>query len=372
VTARQWLCALGVVVAACGRSSSPPAADPSRSGEESGPTVDAVRVVAQPLDVVQQLPGEIAPYLSVAIYARVAAFVEEVDVDRGSVVRRGDLLARLSAPELAKQRAEAQSKLVADQATFERLRVAARTPGAVASNDLESAEQTAKAERERVASLAALESYLVVRAPFDGEVTERNVHPGALVGGPAGSGTAPLFRLQQARRLRLTVGVPEALVGGVAEGAKTTFTLRAWPGEHFVGTIRRISRSVDVPTRTMAVEADVENRDGRIAPGMYAEVEWPVRRQGQSLLVPQSAVVQSTERTFVERVRDGRIERVPIERGIAVGTQVEVFGALEPGEVVLRRGAEDRAEGSRVEARIEGEGAADAPNAAGAASGMPR
>src|SRR5262249_44591081 len=167
-----------------------------------------------------------------------------------------------------------------------------------------------KADSERVRSLKTLESYLTVTAPFDGMVTERDVHTGALVGPPSSSVAVPVVRIEENDRLRLIVPVPEADAGNIKEGSKTKFTVSTWPGERFTGTVARISHSDDERTRTMPVELDVNNRDGRLAPGMFAEVRWPVHRDALTLFVPPSAVVESMEKSFVDVVRGDRIRRV--------------------------------------------------------------
>jgi hypothetical protein len=102
----------------------------------------------------------------------------------------------------------------------------------------------------------------------------------------------------------------------------------------------------------MAVELDVDNAAGRLTPGMFVNVEWPLKRPTETLWVPPSAVVQSTERTFVDRIRDGNIEQVPVQRGTVTPSLVEVFGALQAGDTVARRGSEELRPGMHVEARL--------------------
>jgi RND family efflux transporter MFP subunit len=336
-------------LAACEQTSAdkpPPAPTPATK-----PTAEVVPVVAEKLALETRLPGELTAYETVAVHPRVNGFVEAIPVDRGSKVRSGQLLVRLSAPELAAQRAEAESKVVASKSTFERLKAASSTPGAVAQHDIDVAEAAARADEARVKSLRTLEGYLEVRAPFDGVITERNVHPGALVGPPAGPQVPPMVRIEQVARLRLTVAVPELDAGAITQGGKATFTVRTWPGETFDGAIERIAHSVEPKTRTMAVELDVDNQKGRLAPGMYAEVRWPVRRSAPSNFVPSTAVVQTTERTFVDRVREGRIQIVTVQRGMSAGDRVEVFGQLAAGDWVLRRGSEELKDGAEVTAK---------------------
>ena len=340
-------------------------------------TVEVARVVSRSVERQVNLPGEVQPYLAVPIYARVTGFVQEVSVDRGSVVKQGQLLATLEAPEMLAQIAEAQSKaqaldlqraeaaakLAGAQSTYERLKVAAATPGVVAENDVvvaekgveaaqalvRSYEDSIKAAQAQVQAMKDLEQYLRIKAPFDGIITERNVHPGALVG--PGSGSTPLLRLHQVSRLRLVVAVPEALVGAMVKGARASFTVPAYPGETFYGVVSLMAHDLDEKTRTMAVELDVRNPDLRLGAGMYPEVRWPVKRPTLSLLVPPTSIVTTTERTFVIRVRNGVAEWVNVSRGSRVGDLVEVFGPLKEGETVVRRGTDEIREGAKVTAQ---------------------
>ena len=377
MTRRLTLVTVAALAAACGK------AEPARTAAEaaaSGPrVVEVARVVEQPLDVDLSLPGELAPYQSVAIYARVSGFVKNVQVDRGSRVRAGDVLAVLDAPELIAQRSEAQSKLQgaeaqltaararadADRGTFEKLKAASATPGVVAGNDVvvagktadasqsqvASAEQTVEAARQALNAVRDIEGYLRVTAPFPGVVTERSVHPGALVG-PAGgaASTVPMFTVIENDRLRLVVPVPEAYTSGLKTGTAIPFAVAAYPGQTFSGTIARISQSVNVTTRTMAVELDVQNSRGQLTPGTYASVRWPVRRPGLSLFVPSASVAATTDRTFVIRVRDGKTDWVDVRTGLTAGALVEVFGDLTVGDEVAGRGTDELRPGTAVQA----------------------
>jgi RND family efflux transporter MFP subunit len=368
------LVVLSLGLPACTRTAPDQVAKPAQAGP---PTIDVVRVVEQPLNVTLSMPGELDPYETVAIYPRVTGFVKTISVDRGSRVRAGEILSVLEAPELAAQRAEAQSKLQsaeaqlgavrakadADASTYDKLKAAAATPGVVAGNDLVLAQKALEADQDQVAaaqqgvesarqalqSLTEIEGYLRVTAPFDGVVTERNVHPGALVGPGSGAGaTTPMMRLISSDRLRLVVPVPEAYLSGVTAGAVMSFAVPAYPGQTFSGTVARISHAVDVKTRTMAVELDVANRDGRLAAGAFCQVQWPVHRPDPSLLVPSGAVASTTGRTFVVRVRSGRAEWVDVKTGLASGSLVEVFGDLRAGDEVAARGTDEIRSGAEV------------------------
>ena len=335
------------LLAACKKS-----AEPAASGSGGPPAaLEVVPVASKQLAATVRLPAEVAPDESVAIYPRVQAFVEEISVDRGSIVKKNDLLARLSAPELAAQRAEAQSKVTAAKSTYDRLKSAAETPGAIAGHDLEVAEATLKAEASRVDALRTLEAYLFVRAPFDGVITERSAHPGALVGPPTGASSTPLLRIEKIDQVRVTVAVPEANVGAIADGAAVDFTVSTWPGEKFSGKVSHVSHVIDSKTRTMAVELVADNAAKKLVPGAYAEVVWPVHRDAATLFVPPTAIVQTTERTFVDRVKDGKVEQVVVQRGSTMGDLVEVFGPLAAGDEVLKRGSEVMTTGTAVQTK---------------------
>jgi RND family efflux transporter MFP subunit len=368
-----------LAAAACRVGGSVPAE--AAATQVAGPmAIDVARVVARPLDVGLSLPGELAPYQVVAVYARVTGFVKTMRVDRGSRVRAGDVIATLEAPELVAQHSEALSRLQAaeaqlagarakaegDRGTYDRLKAAAATPGVVAGNDVRLLEKTAEASQDQVSAgtqtveaarqaanaVRDMEGYLSIRAPFGGVVTERNVHPGALVGPSGGStGAPPLVRLVDSSRLRLVVPVPEAYTAEVTRGAAIVFSVAAYPGRTWSGTVARMAQAVDVATRTMAVELDVANRDGRLAPGTFCQVQWPIRRTAPSLFVPSGSVASTTERTFVLRVRGGKVEWVDVKMGLASGSLVEVFGDLRAGDVVAVRGTDELRAGTEVRAR---------------------
>src|SRR6185436_6274969 len=224
---------------------------PDQTSEKAAPTgpatIEVVKVVEQPLDVTLSLPAELNAYQTVALYARVTGFVKTIRVDRGSRVRAGEEIAALEAPELVAQKSEGQSKLRSaeaqlsairsktegDASTYEKLKAASATPGVVAGNDvvlaqkaveadksqIAAAEQNVEAARQALKSVSDMEGYLRITAPFSGVVTERNVHPGALVGPTGGPGTAtPIVRIVESNRLRLVIPVPEAYTAGVTTG----------------------------------------------------------------------------------------------------------------------------------------------------------
>src|SRR6266566_471157 len=317
-----------------------------------GQGTEMAAVVSKPVSRTIVLPGEIQPFLNVALRAKVSGYVDRVLVDRGSAVKEGELLIELSAPEMKAQIAEAESKVqVAEgdrlQAEAQRASVEAQRGSIQAQRASIEAIRNGKAATEAtLRAVKEMEAYLRVTAPFNGVVTERIVHPGALVG--PGS-DAPLLVLQQISHLRVTVALPEENVGAIAKGANVPFQVPAYPERNYSGMVARRAQSLDSKTRTMAVELDVMNPDQSLAPGMYATVKWPVRTAKPALYVPKTSVVTTTERTFVIREKNGKAEWVNVSKGAGDGDLIEVIGPLQAGDKIVKRANDELREGTPLQ-----------------------
>jgi membrane fusion protein, multidrug efflux system len=361
----------------CGQKDNGAAQAGSTSVSAQPPSVEVTTVKSQKLNTTERLPAELTPYESVDVFAKETGFVKSIKVDRGSKVKQGELIAELEAPELVAQRAQAeaayqsaeaqfaagQAKLAADRGTYQNMSAAAKTPGVVAPNDLDIAQKTvqsdeanvgalgmsADAAQENLKAVAQLESYLNITAPFAGQVTTRYVHPGALIGPAGGPGAmTPIVKIETTTRHRLVVPVPENDVEGVPEGTIVNFTVPSFPGRTFHAPIARISHDVDTKTRTMPVELDVKDPKAELVPGTFCQIEWPIRRTYPTLFVPVSAVANDLQRTFVIRVRTNRTEWVDVQTGARVGDLVEVFGKLDPGDLIAIRGTDQLRNGAEV------------------------
>jgi len=364
--------------AGCGGPSAPNA--DANAASSSPQAVLVVKVESHALSTKLSLPAQVSPYEAVDVYPKVTGFVDKISVDRGSRVRAGEVIIQLSAPELAAQRAQAEAalqnaeaqrsaaeaKFAADNGTYLHLAAAAKTPGVVAGNDLLVAQQSAaagsaqveaaaknvQAARDHLRAVTQLESYLEIRAPFDGVVTQRNLHPGALAGPASGSaGAQPIVRIESVNRLRVTVPVPEAYAAGVREGQEVTFRVPAHPGKTFRAPIARVSHDINQNTRTMQVELDFKNANAEITPGAFATVDWPIERSYPTLFVPTLAVTTDLQRTFLIRVRDGKVEWVDVTTGVTADGKTEVFGALQAGDVVVANATDSIRPGAAVTAK---------------------
>jgi membrane fusion protein (multidrug efflux system) len=362
---------LGIGFVACNQPASPAAgssASTSGSAAPAGPSTPAsvyvIGEVAQgQLGSSVKLPGVLKPFEAVDIYPKVNGFIRDIPVDRGSEIRKGQLLLRLEAPEIEQQYYAAKSKYLqvyayylASKDNYDRLLMANRMPGTVSAHDLELARAkmmadsaTAQGEIANYTALGATKDYLLVTAPFDGVITERNAHPGALVGPAQKSEDKPILVLQQQNKLRLVIDVPEIYSNQLSGHPAVHFRVSTLPGRQFTGTISRSSGSLNMKYRSEAIEVDVNNTDRLLKPGMYAEVELPVIRNTSSLIVPQSAIITSTEKRYVIAVKDNKAHWVDITEGNSRNDSTEIFGNLQWHDKVIVNANDEIKDGSAIQ-----------------------
>jgi membrane fusion protein (multidrug efflux system) len=345
-----------LLLAALGCSTSSPGGPQDKAAPppaNAPPVVSVVPVLSRKLHTTISLPAQLLPYESVDIYPKVTGFVQAVTVDRGSQVRRGQLLVRLAAPELSSQRAQAeasvraaqsqlasaQAKLASDNGTYLHMVAASKTPGVLAENDVTVASQTVLGDKGVVA--AAEQNIAAARDVL------RSV--GQTESGQAGA--QPILQIVNNKRLRLVVPVPEAQVGEMKPGQQASFTVPAYPSQTFKAPIKRISHQIDEKTRSMPIELDVLNADGKLSPGSFTTVSWPLDRSTPSLFVPASAVASDQQRTFVIRVHNNKAEWVTVQTGQIVAGDVEVFGQLNAGDQVIKSATDAIRSGDTVQAQ---------------------
>src|SRR3954454_19922920 len=220
-----------------------------------------------------QIPGELIAYQQVDLYAKENSFVKKLFVDVGSEVTTGQLLVTMEAPELSSQLAGALSNIksreaiyTASKANYDRLYETSQTPGTISPNDLEQAaarksSDLAQLEAAKAAykQITEMQGYLQIRAPFNGVITARNVNLGAYVG-PSGKGSElPLFTLQEQKKLRLVISVPEAYTGYLNIKNEVSFTVKALPNQQFKAQVKRMAGAIDSRLRSERIEMDVAN-----------------------------------------------------------------------------------------------------------------
>ena len=353
----MWLL-LALFTTACSPTHRPGAE--SIGAKPASAAVQVATVERAGVTSVLRLPAQLAAYQEVSIFPRVNGYVKDVFVDIGTKVSTGSRLMILEAPELEQASAQAKeryAKVAADYSIdkerYQRLLEAARTDGAISPLDLSTAKtkveadsSLANAERENWRMQQTMQSYLSVTAPFSGVITERNVHPGALVS--ATTRDRPMLELKEIAKLRLQVDVPEGVATALRHNDTISFYTSAFPGKQLTGVITRKSMNVSLQLRSERVEIDVDNRSGGLAPGMYADVVLTSRGNPNALSVPKTAVVTTTERKYVIVVRDGRAIRIDVSTGNEAPDRVEIFGAVTAGEQVVANASDDIKDGAAL------------------------
>lgn len=343
-----------VLLIACSDNNKPVIIGDKDKGTNTASKYEIGTVREQPLSSYVKLPGQLKPFEEVNIYAKVNGFVASVNADRGSVVRKGKVLLTLEAPEIESQVQAAMSKYtharenaVASKDKYKRLSEAAKEAGAVAPLDLDNALSKMKAdeavvmsEQSNVEAINNIKSYLTVTAPFNGVIVQRNISAGTLVGPGSKANDLPLLVLQQLQKLRLEVYIPEAYVDKVDLKSAVRFTFNAIPG---VENSAMISRSANALSslRSEAVEIDITNTNQNLKPGMYAEVKIPLLSSSTSLLVPNHAIVRSTERQYVIVVKEGKALFQDVKIGLTSNDVTEVFADLHSGDEIILHASDE-------------------------------
>ena len=302
---------------------------------------------AAPIDEVV-LPGATQPFVNSPIYARTNGYLVKWFYDIGAQVKQGDLLAIIDTPELDKQllqaRADletAKSNLALSKTTAERWQGLVKTRS-VSQQSTDQAVDNLNATQASVDSYAAnvrrledLVSFEKVYAPFDGVITVRNTDTGWLINAGAGSPSAELFQLAQTSTLRIFVAVPEVYSRASRVGSTATLTLDEFPSETFHGKVTRTSQSIDMASRTLNTEIDVDNPTGQLLPGAYVHVHLKLPSQTRSVIIAANTLLFRSEGLRVGVVRNGHAQLIPITIGVDYGDTVQVTSGVTPADQVI-------------------------------------
>lgn len=340
----------------CGKKEEAPA-------PEAEPVIETIELHKEKLSSEIRLPAELQGFRQTDLYAKVSSFVKELKVDIGSEVKAGQLLIVLEAPEISSQLAAAESRLhsqeavyTASNATYNRILETSKVEGTISKNDLDLANarkssdyaqlQAAKAAYKEIQTM---QGYLQIRAPFDGVVSARNVNTGAYVG-PAGKGSdLPLFTIQDQKKLRLAVSVPEMYTGFLKNGDEISFSVRSLPNQTFKAKIQRMSGALDARLRSERVEMDVINTTKRLLPGMVAEVKLALNSVDSTFVIPKTAVVSSSEKTYVIAVKDNKAKSISVKKGRESGDNIEVYSdSLSLNDKLVKSASEEIRNGTAI------------------------
>ncbi len=309
-----------------------------------------------------RMPGELMAWQQVDLYAKVNSFVKKLNVDVGSEVVAGQVLATMEAPEINSQLSGAESRLksleavyIGSKANYNRLLETSKTPGTISPNELDLALARSQSDLAQFQAARAAYSevgnnrdYLVIRAPFSGVITARNVSAGAYVG-PSGKGSdLPLFTLQEHKKLRLVVSIPETYTAYLANKNQVNFSVKSLPGDSFTASIQRMAGALDYKLRSQRIEMDVPNPDHRLLPGMVAEISLDLPSRDSVFVVPETAVINAAEGIFVIRSVHGKAEWVPVSKGRSEMQKMEVYGGLTQGDSLVAHATEEIRNGSTI------------------------
>ena len=342
---------LGVVALALGRRGAEARERQARAvAQENGPVVRLAPVELSNAERTLGIPGEVRAWNQATLYSKVAGYVREVKVDKGSAVKKGQLLAQLESPETDQQVLGARADLQLKTVQAERARKL-RPQGFIAQQDLDNAESALSVAKATLQQLLATQSYEQVRAPFDGVVTARYVDPGALVAAGTASNQAvqPLFDVADMRTVRVQVYVGQDDASDIRPGVPVSISLPDDPGHPIDAKVTRTAQGLDARTRTMLVEVDVPNEPVRLYPGSYVNVKlrFPGRR---TPLIPGEALAWRGDVVYVARLdTDNRVKFVRIQPGEDNGRQVQVLSGLQGGEQVVLNPSAELSDGDRVQ-----------------------
>ncbi len=331
------------------------------ANETATPTVEVFHPKSGAPDVKLVLPGNTQPLNDTAIYARTNGYLKRWYFDIGSHVKRGDLLAEIDTPEVDEQLNQARADLANAQATLaldvinadrqEKLvktNVASVQDRDNAVTAMNVARAQVNSRQAMVSQLEKMQSFERVEAPFDGIITARTVDVGALIAAGGATSAKELFHLVAIDWLRIYVSVPETYSPAMRVGSTATVTLDEFPGEKFEGHLVRTSNAIDQTSRTLLVEVDVPNKDGKLLPGSYAHVQFDLPTAGKAVTLPANALLFRKEGLQVGVVRDGKVDLVPVKIGHDFGDTVEVVSGLKATDSVVANPADSLVSGTSV------------------------
>jgi RND family efflux transporter MFP subunit len=359
----------------------------SHQQEQALPRVEVIQVGRSSRNSEMQLPGNIQAVTEAPLLARASGYIKRRMVDIGDRVKSGQPLAEIEAPELVDQVRQATAALQQAQAALDQAlanyeqgksdmefaRVTAERwsnlskGGIVSSQDndqyqtqyqsrvagVKALEKAIAVQRSNItaadanlARLQEMERYRVVRAPFDGVITLRNVDVGALVN----SDSTLLFRIAQTGTLRTYVNVPQVNAGSIRAGQPARLRVSNLPGRDFAGTVARTANALDPTSRTLLVEVHVPNPEGLLLPGMYAQVDLSSARSNPPLLVPSDALIVRADGTTVALLRpDHTVHLQKIEAGRDYGDRLEILSGLREGDTIIPNPGDIAREGVEVD-----------------------
>ncbi len=335
------------------------------------PSVSVVHPAVTGVSAEIALPGNTQAFIETPIYARTSGYLKQWFVDIGQHVTKGELMATIETPELDEQLQVSQANLKSAQADLALANTTSDRYQNLLKSDSVSKQETdvavsgaaakraaVEAAEANVRRLQQLQSFEKVYAPFSGVVTERNTDIGALIdsGSPTASNTAKeLYRVAAIDKLRVYVAVPETYAPAIRDGDTVALTLDEYPGQQFTGKITRNSSAIDQASRTLNVEVDVDNADGKLLPGAYVFAHFKIPEQVRFLSLPANTLIFRAQGLQVGIVRNGHVHLQSVTIGKDNGSSLEIATGVTASDEVILDPSDSLAEGQPV--RVAGQGA---------------
>jgi RND family efflux transporter MFP subunit len=309
------------------------------------------------------LPGNVQPFITSPIYARTNGYLRKWYFDIGAHVKQGQLLAVIETPEVDQQLQQARSNLLTAQANLELASITkTRYQGLLKSNavsqqDVDNTVGTynankaiVDADKAAVEQYSALVSFEKIYAPFDGVITARNTDIGDLINSGSSSNVkTDLFHIAQPGKLRVYVNVPEEYSQGIKTGMTADLNLTEFPGRKFQGKLVRTAEAINLTTRTLLIEIDVDNPSGTLLTGSYAEVHLAVPTQASTFLLPVNALIFRSEGLRVATVNSGKVTLSAVAPGHDFGSQIEIVSGLKADDQVIINPPDSIVSGQQVQ-----------------------
>jgi RND family efflux transporter MFP subunit len=309
------------------------------------------------------LPGNVQPFITSPIYSRTNGYLGKWYVDIGAPVKQGQLLAVIDTPEVDQQVEQSLSNLNTSKANLALAEITKNRyegllkSNAVSQQDVDNAVGTynankaiVEASQANVKQLQALQSFEKIYAPFDGVVTARNTDIGDLINsGSSGGVKTDLFHIAQPGVLRVYVNVPEEYSQGIKTGMTAELALAEFPGRKFQGKLVRTADAINMTTRTLLIEVDVDNPAGTLLTGSYAEVHLKVPTQASTFLLPVNTLIFRSEGLQVGLVKDGNVVLTTVTPGHDFGNQIEIVSGIKSNDQVIINPPDSLVSGQKVQ-----------------------
>lgn len=314
-------------------------------------TVEVVKAERRSFSAEVLITGTAQPNQKVEVYAMESGVLSVIGKDIGDQVQKGEVIAVLENPELIQHEIKLSAECEVKKTTFDRLQnIFNETPALITIQEVETAEGEYLAAKANLAAMRSRLSFLHVKAPFSGVITQRHVDAGALIqSGLSQNNTTSIFEIQEVNPIRLTLMVPESDALLIKKGTAVDFVFPELSGEHFKSKISRLSTVLDEKSKTMQVEIDIQNKDRGILPGMYAKVYLQLDSKENRLSLPVSSKVRYKNEDYVLLVENKKIKRVLVKSGLSDISFFEVLNSeINEESIVVLTGKGLVSEGQTV------------------------